>query len=122
MDLPEHAPGVAAIVRALPVPFQCIFVDTIPDHPLLTRLSFDNGITTQDHVLVLKFTCEIEIGPIAVHPCLAPETAFRIIRGNAYTAEIWRAKIFLNNLAIKDAFDAVRPFSIVSPCHIPFAE
>ena len=80
MNLPQGAPALAVIVGAFPVPVELAFFDVIPDHSLFTLLTVDNSIAGEDHPPIFEFACEIEIGPGAVHPRLAPELPFRVIR------------------------------------------
>jgi hypothetical protein len=75
MDLPEHPPGSATVIAAFPVPLKFTFLDcVVPDHPLPACLSPDSGIAHQDHPVLFKFPCELEIRSVAVRPCQIPFT------------------------------------------------
>ena len=96
--------------------------DIVPDHPLLAGLAADNGIAPQDHSSLLEPAGEIEIRSIAIHPCLAPKLAFRVIDRDADPGKIRRREVFLDDLPLQDSLNTVRSSFIISPEYIPLSE
>src|SRR5690242_10877425 len=93
MNLPEHAPGLPAVVGALPVPFELLRLDVIPHHALLAFLPAHHGVADQSHLSLLECPCEIEVCAAAVDPGLAPETALKVVGGKAHSMQVGCDKI-----------------------------
>src|SRR5919109_5365075 len=118
-NLPQHAPGLPAVVGTLPVPVEAALFDVVPDHSLSAFLAAHDGIPRQDHLPILECACEIEIRAVVIHPGLAPELALRVIGGNAHPMQVGPNEIFLDDLSVQNTRDAIGSFSIFAPCAVP---
>lgn len=103
------------------MPVETVLFDIVPDHPLFARFPFDDCVAGENHPPALEPAGEIEICAVVIHPRLAPQVSFVVVRRKTQPVQVSAIEMFLNDFIVENSFDMVRAFAIVAPCHIPFA-